>query len=75
VPPPPPSPQQIDAEDWAKFYGLTNDRQLAALSLQVWHLTQWVQYLNLFDLSGLPPNPSGGGGAGAPPPPPPKWPP
>lgn len=70
-----PTKGEIYSEEWARFYGLAKEHQLTALSLQLWYLTQWGQYLNTFDLSGLPPNPNGGGGAGTPPPPPPKWPP
>jgi hypothetical protein len=53
-----------------------NNQQLAAISAQLWHLTQWGLFLDGVDWNKIAMKPvPGGGPAGTPPPPPPKWPP
>jgi hypothetical protein len=68
-----PPPTEEEARAWMQVTGLVSSQQMAAISRQLWYLTNWVQYLNSFDWSQVPQKP--GGPAGAPPPPPPKWPP
>ena len=71
----PPS-TEADARAWAQVLGLVDSRQVAALSAQLWHLTEWANFLAGVDWSKVPMKPpTGGGPAGVPPPPPPKWPP
>jgi hypothetical protein len=63
TPPIPPTPEEVATT--LKVYGVVSSDQMAAISQQLYSLTEWVKFFEAIRT----------GGAGAPPPPPPKWPP
>lgn len=68
-------PGEVEAMDWMRVTGLVNSRQMAALSRQIYHLTNWAIFLSKVDWSKIVMKPGNGGGSETPPPRPPKWPP
>jgi hypothetical protein len=58
-------PEELASLTAVKVVGAVTSDQMAAISRQLYSLTEWVNFLESVR----------GGGAGTPPPPPPKWPP
>ena len=71
MPPPIITQAQLDAQTAIKVTGSVSSEDMAAVSRQLYALTEWAAYLNQFDLTGLP---QPGGPATNKPPPPPPWP-
>ena len=68
---PPIKPEEAATLTAVKVVGSVSSEQMAAISRQLYFLTEWATFLNSVDWSQVP---RAGGGATVPPPPPPKWP-
>jgi hypothetical protein len=68
---PPIKPEEVASLTNVKVYGVVSSDQIAAMSRQLYFLTEWATFLDSIDWSKVP---RLGGPATIPPPPPPKWP-
>ena len=68
---PPIKPEEVASLTNVKVYGVVSSDQIAAMSRQLYFLTEWATFLDSIDWSQVPRQ---GGPATVPPPPPPKWP-
>ena len=68
---PPIKPEEVASLTNVKVYGVVSSDQIAAMSRQLYFLTEWATFLDSIDWDQVART---GGGATTPPPKPPPWP-